>query len=55
MNEHDKKLVEWAKSLPYTDWFEIDENKAETPEGKEELHRIASHKYHIEEYYAGIL
>ena len=53
--EKDKKLIEEAYKVPYTEWYLIDENVAETPEGKERLHSIASSKYHTEEYHAGLL
>ena len=55
LTEKDKRLIEEAYKVPYTEWYLIDENAAETPEGKERLHSIASSKYHTEEYYAGLL
>lgn len=55
LTEKDKKLIEEAYKVPYTEWYLIDENAAETPEGKARLHSIASSKYHTEEYHAGLL
>ena len=55
LTEKDKKLIEEAYKVPYTEWYLIDEDAAETPEGKERLHSIASSKYHTEEYHAGLL
>lgn len=55
MTEKDKKLIEEARKVPYTEWYNIDENAADTPEAKEILHSIASSKYHTDEYYAGLL
>ena len=55
MTEKDLKLIEKANAVNYSEWYLIDENEADTPEAKEELHRIASHKYHTEEYFAGCL
>lgn len=52
MNEHDRRLVQQAI---YKRWEEIDEDEAETPEGKAKLHEIAVRKYHHDEYLHGIL
>lgn len=52
MNEHDKELVEKARTLH---WSEIDENEAETAEGRYQLHRIILSKYHKEELKADML
>lgn len=52
MTDHDKALVERAKHLR---WEEIEEDEAETEEGKQALHDIAVRKYHYDEYKAGIL
>ena len=52
MNEHDEKLLQWAKKQR---WEDLDESMAETEEGKRRLHTIIMRKYHIDEYECGIL
>lgn len=52
LTEHDKALIEQARQMR---WEDIDEDAAETEEGRAELHRIAISKYHYDEYKAGIL
>jgi len=52
MNKHDKRLVQEAM---YKRWEEIDEDEAETEEGRQKLHEIAVRKYHQDEYLHGIL
>lgn len=52
MNEHDRKLLDEARLLP---WWEIKEELAETKEGYEALHKLAVKKYHYDEYSQGIL
>lgn len=52
MNEHDEKLLQWAKKQR---WEDLDESMAETEEGKLRLHIIIMRKYHIDEYECGIL
>lgn len=54
LTEKDLKLIEEANKISYTRWDLINEDKADTPEGREELHRIKMRKYHTEEYYAGL-
>ena len=49
MTQHDKRLIEEAKSLR---WEEINEDAAETQEGRKELHRITMQKYHRDEFKA---
>jgi hypothetical protein len=55
MNEHDKKMVDKAKELHYTDWMEVHEGDAETVVGFMALRSIASHLYHLEEAANGCL
>lgn len=57
MSEKDKSLIEQAKGISYIDWYLISDliEQAECKEAKETLHSIQSSKYHMEEYYAGIL
>lgn len=57
MTEHDKKLIEEAVRLAKKrdGWIYIDENEADTEEGRQELHNIASFAYHRDEYRAGLL
>ena len=52
MNEHDRKLIEWAEKQCFED---LDESMAETEEGKRKLHIIIMKKYHADEYSCGIL
>ena len=52
MTEHDKQLVARAKNQC---WEDIDEDLAETPEGRQALHDIAIRKYHYDEYKAGMI
>lgn len=52
MNKHDERLVQEAM---YKRWEEIDEDEAETEEGRQKLHEIAVRKYHQDEYLHGIL
>lgn len=52
MNEHDEKLLQWAKKQ---NWEDLDESMAETEEGKRRLRTIITTKYHIDEYSCGIL
>lgn len=49
INEHDRKLIEKANLLHYTDWMGVNEAEAETVDGFWELHHIASKLYHMEE------
>ena len=55
MNEHDKKMVERANGLSYTDWMFVNEGDAETVAGFKALRSIASHLYHLEEAANGCL
>ncbi len=57
MTEKDLELIERAKNIPYTRWYDIEEleNEADTEEARKQLHSIMSTKYHTEEYYAGCL
>lgn len=52
MTEKDKKLIEDARHLS---WDRIDEDEAETEEGREILHKMIMDDYHREEALAGIL
>ncbi|MBR4228040.1 MAG: hypothetical protein IKR72_02955 [Bacteroidales bacterium] len=52
MSEHDKQLVESSR---HKRWEDINEDEAETPEGKQALHDIAVRKYHYDEYRAGMI
>lgn len=52
MTEKDKALVEKAR---HQRWEDIDEDAADTEEGRRALHDIAIRKYHYDEYKAGIL
>lgn len=52
MTEHDKALVEKARGMC---WEDINEEDAETEEGRAELHRIIMRKYHYDEWKAGML
>lgn len=57
MTENDKKLIVKAESMHYRDWDLIDKlaEQAETQECKDRLLKIASFKYHQEEYHSGLL
>lgn len=57
MTENDKKLIVKAESMHYRDWDLIDKlaEQAETQECKDRLLKIASFKYHKEEYHSGLL
>ena len=57
MTEKDFELIERAKNIPYTHWYDIEdlEKEADTEEAREQLHSILSYKYHTEEYYAGCI
>ena len=57
MTENDKKLIAKAEGIHYKNWDLIDElaEQAETQECKDRLHKIASFKYHKEEYHSGLL
>jgi hypothetical protein len=55
MNEHDKKMVDKARMLHYTDWTMVRERDAETVAGFLALRSIASHLYHLEEAANGCL
>ena len=52
MNEHDRKLIEWAEKQCFED---LDEGMAETEEGKRKLHIIIMKMYHADEYSCGML
>ena len=52
MTEKDKALVEKAR---HQRWEDIDEDAADTEEGRRALHDIAIRKYHYDEYKAGML
>lgn len=57
MTDKDKQLIAEAEKKNCTDWPLIDlmAQKADTPEAARELSRIASRKYHMEEYQASNL
>lgn len=57
MTENDKKLIAKAEGIHYKNWDLIDElaEQAETQECKDRLLKIASFKYHKEEYHSGLL
>lgn len=52
MSEQDKRLIEEAEALPYTQWERISNLKAqcESEEAREKLHEIMVSKYHRDEY-----
>lgn len=52
MTDKDKKLVEKARKISYTEWGYIDSliEEADTEEAKRLLHSIQGYKYRIEEY-----
>ena len=52
MNEHDEKLLQWAKKQR---WEDLDESMAEPEEGKRWRHTIITTNYHNEEYERGIM
>ncbi len=52
LTEHDKALIEQAR---HQRWEDIDEDAAETEEGRKALHDIAVSKYHYDEYKSGML
>lgn len=57
MTEKDKRLIEEARNVSYTEWYLVGDmmKEADTEEAKKILHSIESSKYHTEEYYAGCL
>lgn len=55
LTERDKMLIEAAHAKHYLDWGDIDENAADTEEGRKILHSIAVQKYHQEEAAIGML
>lgn len=57
MTDKDKQLIAEAEKKNCIDWPLIDlmAQKADTPEAARELSRIASRKYHMEEYQASNL
>lgn len=55
LTPHDLALIEEARNKHYVDWADIDENAAETEEGRRRLHHIAMQKYHQEEAACGLL
>ena len=57
MTTRDEELVRQARRLDYTDWHLAGQlaGEAESSEAKEELQRISSRLYHMEEYYSGVL
>ena len=52
MTEKDKRLIEDARHLS---WDMINEDEAETEEGRKILHKMIMDGYHKEEELAGIL
>ena len=52
MTENDRKLIEKAQSMHYTEWYMADElaEQADTPEARREIHLISQRLYHTEEY-----
>ena len=54
MNEHDRKLEDWARGLSCHEWDMIHPEEAETKEGKDILQAIQNHLYHKEEYFSGL-
>lgn len=57
MTQRDKQLIDKASHLHAVDWFMVVdmEKEAESDEAKQILHDRATHLYHVEEYYAGLL
>ena len=55
LTERDKMLIEAAYAKHFLDWCDIDENAADTEEGRKILHGIAVQKYHQEEASIGML
>lgn len=51
MTERDKALAARARQMR---WEDIDEETADTPEGRAELHRICMAKYHQDEARCGM-
>lgn len=52
LTERDEQLIKEARRMG---WEEIDEDAAESVEGRQILHDIAVTKYHREEFSAGML
>lgn len=50
MTTKDKKLVESAKKVHHTEWYLIDESKADTEEAKEILRELSETLYKKAEY-----
>lgn len=57
MTEKDKRLIEMAQQIPYTEHYLVSrmEKQADTEEARETLRRIASRLYHEGEYRAGCI
>jgi len=57
MTDKDKELIRKARATYCTQWYMVEAmiEEADTKEAKEELRRIAIHKYHREEALAGCL
>jgi hypothetical protein len=51
MTERDELIIKEAYKKSWTD---IDEDEADTPEGRQALHEIILGKYHREEYSSGL-
>lgn len=52
MTGRDRELIAQAREMR---WEDIDEDKADTPEGKAELHRICMAKCHMDEARCGMV
>lgn len=57
MTDHDRRLIEQARLIHYTEWYQILDlvTEAETPQAKAILSDMAKTQQHIEEYYSGLL
>lgn len=55
MTQHDKELVKRADRMSCDQIDDADlESLCETEEGREEVHRIRSRKWHLEEFACGM-
>lgn len=57
MTDHDRRLIEQARLIHYTEWYQILDlvAEAETSQAKTILSDMAKKQQHIEEFNSGLL
>lgn len=49
MSEHDKALLDSYSTISDLQWWMVDENQADSPEGRKAIESFSNYLYHLEE------